>query len=437
MILGDLIDAGYAEIRTGPFGTQLRASDYVAVGRPVLNVRNVGLGDVRPEKFEFVDEATAQRLAGHILEDGDIVFGRKGAVERHAFIRSAYVGALQGSDCIRLRFAPTAPIKPGFATFALRTSAHQSWMQSYCSHGATMASLNQEILRQIEFPELGLPEQAAVVRVLQSIDDLIENNRRRIDVLEQMAHAVYREWFVRFRYPGHDHATIVDSPLGPIPEGWSVRSVASIAASQRNAVTGGPFGSKLGTRDYLPSGVPVLRGGNLKLGGGFDETEVVFVSKEKAQELSGCAAARGDVVITQRGTLGQVGMIPEWSRFTRYVLSQSQMKVTVDQDQITPEYFYAQFRSPEATGRFVAQAMSSGVPHVNLALLREFEFVLPSLPLQVDFSSIVRPLAMEQGLLQCLTDQLSTLRDMLLPKLVSGQIDVSGLDLDLLLETVA
>ncbi len=154
MRVGDLVDAGLAEIRTGPFGTQLRASDYVPVGRPVLNVRNVGFGEVRSEKLEFVDEATAKRLSGHILQAGDIVFGRKGAVERHAFIQEPFVGALQGSDCIRLRIFPAAPIRPAFATFALRTAEHQSWMQRFCSHGATMASLNQDILRQIVLPDL-------------------------------------------------------------------------------------------------------------------------------------------------------------------------------------------------------------------------------------------------------------------------------------------
>ena len=156
MKVGDLVAAGFAEIRTGPFGTQLRASDYVSNGRPVLNVRNVGFGDVRADKLEFVDEATVERLSGHILQAGDIVFGRKGAVERHAFIKDSFVGALQGSDCIRLRVHKDAPIRPGFATFALRTREHQQWMQRFGSHGATMASLNQDILKQVEFPDLGL-----------------------------------------------------------------------------------------------------------------------------------------------------------------------------------------------------------------------------------------------------------------------------------------
>ena len=71
------------------------------------------------------------------------------------------------------------------------------------------------------------------MRVLDSIDDLIENNRRRVEVLEEMARAIYREWFVKFRYPGHEDVPLVDSALGPIPEGWEVTSVGASERGQR------------------------------------------------------------------------------------------------------------------------------------------------------------------------------------------------------------
>ena len=94
--VGDLVDAGSAEIQTGPFGTQLKASDYVSDGTPVINVRNIGLGDLRPEKLEYVGEQTAERLAAHLLLDGDIVFGRKGAVDRHLFATKEHEKWMQG-----------------------------------------------------------------------------------------------------------------------------------------------------------------------------------------------------------------------------------------------------------------------------------------------------------------------------------------------------
>src|SRR5438270_11639084 len=99
----DLLAKGEAELKTGPFGTQLHASDYVEKGIPLINVRNIGLGNITEEKLEFISEETVQRLQSHLLRQDDIVFGRKGAVERHAFIQPKHVGWFQGSDCLRLR----------------------------------------------------------------------------------------------------------------------------------------------------------------------------------------------------------------------------------------------------------------------------------------------------------------------------------------------
>lgn len=305
--------------------------------------------------------------------------------------------------------------------------------------GATVPHLNVEDIRNLDVSRLPTDPQVQLfaASALGALDDLIENNRRRIELLEQMAQAVYREWFVHFRYPGSANTSLVDSSLGPIPRHWKVERVEAIAAPTRNAVAGGPFGSKLGRKDYVDVGVPVIRGANLRVGGGFDETQLVFVSDEKAEDLRSALAARGDVLITQRGTLGQVGLIPAWSDFDRYVLSQSQMKITVDPSKVSAEFIYGQFSTPETTGRFISQGMSSGVPHVNLKLLREFEILVPPLHLQSRFSDSVGQLSIHEGKLLAQRDQLATIRDLLLPRLVTGQIDVSSLDLDALTESVA
>src|SRR5690349_2641413 len=99
----ELVLAGEAELTTGPFGTQLKAGEYVAAGVPLINVRNLGYGGIRVGDLEFLSDETAIRLGRHRLESGDIVFGRKGAVERHVFIAKEQVGWIQGSDCLRLR----------------------------------------------------------------------------------------------------------------------------------------------------------------------------------------------------------------------------------------------------------------------------------------------------------------------------------------------
>ncbi len=222
--IGELVDAGAADIQTGPFGTQLKASDYVDEGTPVINVRNIGLGSLRPEKLEFVTEETAERLATHLLEPHDIVFGRKGAVDRHLYVRDEQDHWMQGSDCIRLRFIGT-DVVPRFASYAFLTEAHQKWMLAQAGNKATMASLNHDIIRRIT---LRLPMsggQEATVNILSAYDDLIENNRRRMALLEDAARQLYREWFVRLRFPGHEHTRVVDG----VPEGWERKRIADAA----------------------------------------------------------------------------------------------------------------------------------------------------------------------------------------------------------------
>src|SRR4051794_34018062 len=98
--IGELIDKAEASLQTGPFGTQLKASEYVESGIPVINVKNIGYGDVRGKDLDFVGEKTAYRLRAHQLKTGDIVFGRKGSADRHALIRPNSDGWIQGSDCM-------------------------------------------------------------------------------------------------------------------------------------------------------------------------------------------------------------------------------------------------------------------------------------------------------------------------------------------------
>jgi type I restriction enzyme S subunit len=146
--LGEYVNCGGVEFQTGPFGTQLRASDYTETGTPVINVRNIGYGDLRAEKLEFVPEMVVQRLEKHALKTGDVVFGRKGAVDRHVLISPSQDGWLQGSDCIRLRVL-SDEICPVFLSFSFRRETHRGWLLAQCGNKATMASLNQDVLGRI------------------------------------------------------------------------------------------------------------------------------------------------------------------------------------------------------------------------------------------------------------------------------------------------
>lgn len=156
---------------------------------------------------------------------------------------------------------------------------------------------------------------------------------------------------------------------------WRTVKFEDLAVGTRNAIVGGPFGSNLVSSDYTESGVPVIRGQNMGqgrwVGGAF-----AFVSEEKAESLRANWARPGDVVFTQRGTLGQVALVPD-APWDRYVVSQSQMKATLNPDEADPLFVYYYFTSTAEQQYIFANAIQTGVPHSNLGQLRAHPMRIP------------------------------------------------------------
>ena len=170
---------------------------------------------------------------------------------------------------------------------------------------------------------------------------------------------------------------------------WRSANLVDVAAEKRWALNGGPFGSKLSRKHYTESGVPVIRGSNLPFDSRFSFADFVYVSEEKADELIANNAHPGDLIFTQRGTIGQVGLIPMDSPFPRFVISQSQMKLTVDTEQADAEFLYYFFTAVETVQKILNLTLSSGVPHINLEILRKFETPVPPLRTQQRIAAIL------------------------------------------------
>tara|TARA_R110002033_G_scaffold38017_2_gene77252 strand:+ start:6088 stop:7389 length:1302 start_codon:yes stop_codon:yes gene_type:complete len=170
---------------------------------------------------------------------------------------------------------------------------------------------------------------------------------------------------------------------------WPLVKLDNIKAHTKYSCVGGPFGSSLSRKHYTEEGVPVLRGVNLGSDQFFD-SDFVCVSKEKAAELHRNMAYPNDVVFTQRGTLGQVAIIPKNARYSSYVVSQSQMKLTVNSEIAHPYYIYSFFRTDKAKQQIETHAIVGGVPHINLGILKALEIPLPPLNIQKKIVNIIR-----------------------------------------------
>lgn len=314
--------------------------------------------------------------------------------------------------------AHVAKAKPGIAVDRFVQSALESTDISPFVTGAAQPKLSQVNLLQIPLRVPPYHHQVAVAAVLDAIDDLIGNNRRRIELLEEMARAIYREWFVHFRYPGHEDIPLVDSPLGPIPDGWRLGVLRDLATEIRRSVKPSAATAEL---PYLP--IDAIDPQSITVWGHRPGTE----AKSSLRLFD-----KGDVVFgAMRAYFHKVCVAPfdGVTRSTCFVL------------RADPEhYWYAALTLAETSTVAYAAAHSSGstIPYAKWeGVLSEMPVILPPASVSEAFAERVQPLL---GMAQNLADQaqpLASLRDRLLPKLVTGRIDVSHLDLEHLAEAVS
>lgn len=209
--LGEFLDATDGSVQTGPFGTKLKASEYTETGVPVISVGEVGYGRIRlHDKTPRVDSTVWERMPEYLLKTDDIVFGRKGAVERSALIQPNEDGYFLGSDGIRVRLN-SKECDPRFIAYQFQSAEHKEWMIQHAA-GTTMPSLNEGIIRRIPIVVPPLPRQKAIAHILGTLDDKVELNRRMNTTLEGMAQALFKSWFVDFD-PVIDNALAAGNPI--------------------------------------------------------------------------------------------------------------------------------------------------------------------------------------------------------------------------------
>ena len=234
--LGELVD-----FQTGPFGTQFSASEYVNEGIPVINVKNIGVGMVIRENLDYISEQTRDRLSQHILKTGDIVFGRKGSVDRHAYIFKNENGWVQGSDCIRAR--KKTQVNMLFLSQYLEGNGVKKQIIN-AAVGSTMPSLNTDILKDVIVLLPNIEEQNRISEALKKIDDKICLNNKINDNLEQQAKLIYDYWFTQFDFPDESGKPYRSSGgkmvwneqlKRDIPSGWTVIPFLEAASWESNS----------------------------------------------------------------------------------------------------------------------------------------------------------------------------------------------------------
>ncbi|MBR2214304.1 MAG: restriction endonuclease subunit S [Selenomonadaceae bacterium] len=233
--LGDVAQ----NIQTGPFGSQLHQADYSDEGIPVVMPKDLVGGHISETSIARVPEEHVNRLSRHKIENGDIIYSRRGDVGRCAFSTKREAGWLCGTGCLRVTIEPSKA-SPKFIFYQLQKPDTVGWVENHAV-GSTMLNLNTSILGNIPVALPPLSTQNRIASILSAYDNLIENNKKQIKLLEEAAQRLYKEWFVDFRFPGHEGVKFVDG----VPEGWErvgLGEITPILTGKKDANFGTPNG---------------------------------------------------------------------------------------------------------------------------------------------------------------------------------------------------
>ena len=396
--LGEITD-----IQTGPFGSQLHQRDYVDVGTPCIMPTNIGTHlDIKPEGIAHVKEEDVARLNKHCVKTGDIIYSRRGDIEKCAFISKHEEGWLCGTGCLRIRINSLSA-NPHFIAYQLSTKECKKWIVGNAV-GTTMLNLNTGILKELPLLMPDRQLQDSVVKILQSLDDKIEVNRRINDNLEQQAQALFKSWFVDFE-PFRDQP-FVESELGMIPQGWSVGNIYEYI----DVIYGAPYKSTLFNDNK--DGLPLIRIRDLKTNAPQFYTPEVLPNTEYIN--AGDIVAGMDAEFIPYVWLGEKG-----------VLNQRCCKFKGKNEAIS-NYYILFLIKPELE---YVQSYKTGttVSHLGKSDIDRFRFVTPPLEVIKSFSNIVDCMLKEVVNRSKESRRLAELRDTLLPRLMSGELSMDGL----------
>ena len=292
--------------------------------------------------------------------------------------------------------------------------------------GTAQKNLLLRDLRNFKVQLSPLDIQRKVVLILAAYDHLIENNTRRIKILEEMAQNLYREWFVNFCFPGHERTKLVDSgsDLGQIPEGWKISDLGEII----DVLPGYAFKS----RDWRDRGIPVVKIKNITLDKNIDLNNVdyidpILVTKSTTKFF----LKSGDFLVAMTGaTAGKTGKLR-----TSHPVLLNQRVAKIIPYELYQEYVWEIIGSEEGQNRFFKLADGAAQPNMSSAQISSITIVLPPSEIISKFSKIISPIHLQIDNLIFRNKNLKKTRDLLLPKLISGEINVESLDIEK--ETIA
>ena len=391
-------------IQTGPFGSQLHQSDYSEGGIPVVMPKDLVGGKISEESIARVDKTHVERLCRHKIEVGDILYSRRGDVGRCAHVTKKEEGWLCGTGCLRVTI-DSEKADSRFVFFQLQHPDTIGWVEKHAV-GATMLNLNTTILSSVPIRLPALEIQKRIADILSAYDDLIENNQKQIKLLEEAARRLYKEWFVDLNFPGHENTKIVDG----VPEGWNwCKLEDAIQLDPKVTLT------KERMKQFIP--MSALSTSSMVL----DESQFTETTSN-----SGSKFQNGDTLLARITPCLENGKTAYVSGLksdegavgsTEYIVMRAKT--------INSYMVYLLARTDDFRQSAInSMSGSDGRQRVKSDKLKMLDYLHPTGELVEKFENVEEPIFEKIYRLSKQMQQTKQARDLLLPKLMSGEVEV-------------
>ena len=392
-------------IQTGPFGSQLHQSDYEADGVPVIMPKDIVNGAISETSIARIGEQMAKKLSRHKVVLDDIVYPRRGDVAKCAIIGEKQSGWLCGTGCLKVTI-DKAKALPLFIYYQLQTPSKTGWIEKH-TVGATMPNLNTGIIGQVPIDLPTLNSQCKITDILFTYDNLIDNYRHQIKLLEEAAQRLYKEWFVDLRFPGHEHTKIVDG----VPEGWERRKAVEFFDISIGKT---PPRKEKQWFTKTDIGIPWVSISDMK--------DVIFINQTE-ENLTQEACDRFNIKIIPKGTIllsfkltvGRVSI-----NYVPVCTNEAIAHFWIKNDSWRNyTFFYLTNYNYDTLGN------TSGISKaINSTIVKNMPFIMPEENTLTAYDNLIQAYVSKIELLQNQITLLTEARDRLLPKLMSGEIKV-------------
>jgi len=414
-----------AKIITGPFGSQLHSYEYVESGTPVIMPQNIGDRMFSTEKVAYINDETAERLKRYVTVKNDIVYSRRGNVEKHAFITKEHKGAICGTGCFRVR-TTSNEVLPMFLSLYLNRPEIKLWLVQHAV-GSNMPNLNTGILSNVPIAYPDMLSQKAISSVLSKIDRKIALNNAINAELESTARTLYDYWFTQFDFPNVSGKPYKSSGgemvwneqlKRKIPKGWEAEQLVDKIEFKR----GYSYSS-----DEIKSGegIPMINLASISRKQEYIPSGIKFVNKQVNND---CTANPFEMLIActdltrKAEIIGCPIIVPK--EYEKYVFSMDLAKVVIRTEEYTKCYLYRTLRTDFYHEHIKRYATGTNVLHLDLDGIRWYYTVIPPIELQRDYERIHMPIVSKQVALLNENKELIATRDFLLPLLMNGQVMV-------------